>query len=118
MSEMNMRERVLEGMAAALKAHCTNRQGECYAHGFTSCRQEGGWPGEVDGEFDLEVIFDAVLDVLAEPDEGMIDMMLARMGCSHLKDDPAYREARVEEWQAVIDAARTPGAIEETGRRG
>lgn len=54
-------ERVTEAMLVALKDQCTVR-GECYAHGFEPCSQEGGQIGEVDGEFDLEVLARAAIE--------------------------------------------------------
>ena len=65
-------------------------------------------------------IADAVLDVLAEPDEGMIEAALDKDDDATF--DPPISGMRSEGpriiWQAMITAARTPGAIEETGRRG
>lgn len=58
---------VARAMAVALKADCTTTRGECYAHGFTGqCPQEGGWPGEVDGEFDLEELAIAAISAARE----------------------------------------------------
>lgn len=63
--EQRARELVLVAMSDALRANCTSLTGESYAHGFTGFYpQEGGWAGEVDGEFDLEKLAIAAITAL------------------------------------------------------
>lgn len=98
-----MAERVARAMAVALKANCTNIHGDCYAHGFNGpCPQEGGWPGEVDGEFDLEVLARAAIAAMREPTEAMEQAVTewARDGCGC----PCCYTAAVV-WPVMIDTA-------------
>ncbi len=58
---------ILTAMSDALRADARSFDGKCYAHGFTGfCQHEGGWPGEVDGEIDLEPIARAAILATAQ----------------------------------------------------
>ena len=64
-------------------------------------------------------IADAVLDVLAEPDEGMIEAAYNAGLDIYWSYRSDGRQGGAEDvWTAMLQAARTPGAIEETWRRG
>lgn len=89
---MDMREKLASKIAQRLRASLDEAG---YPH-VPVCIPPGG------------PLIDAVLDALAEPDEAMVDIMLDRMGCSHLKKDAGAREGRIEEWRAVLTAARNP----------
>ena len=96
MSEMNMREKAEK---AARKAVF-----RVYGHILVNGGTE---------------IADAVLDVLAEPDEGMIEAAYNAGLDIYWSYRSDGRQGGAEDvWTAMLQAARTPGAIEETGRRG
>jgi hypothetical protein len=107
-------EAMLPAMSDALRANATGFDGKCYAHGFTGiCPQEGGWPGEVDGEFDLEKLAQAALST-AYP---MIREEMARLAdaklCVELRNATAAYNLACREIATAIRATELPLAEKE-----
>lgn len=109
---MTMREKLLAGIVAGLRAGAVDGDGVVDAEG-------SAWTG-IDGHFDLNVVADAVLDALMEPDEGMIEagnrvaVVEIEWCCAWSEDsycetspEPFNDAANV--WQAMLTAALSGG---------
>jgi hypothetical protein len=75
-TQETLREAVARAVAKELREQCIDMNGNCYAHVADGpCPYEGGWPVEVDGEFDLFELIDAAIATMFErlrtPSEGM-----------------------------------------------
>ena len=78
MTQETLREAVARAAVKELREQCIDMNGNCYAYVADGpCPYEGGWPVEVDGEFDLLELIDAAIATMFErlrtPSEGMIE---------------------------------------------